>query len=289
MTRLLARALAASALVLATVLGVVGCNRERVSAPSVGSRVVSVSPSTTEAMFAIGAGSELVGRSRYCDYPPAALSLPEVGGYVDPNLEAILGLRPELVVGARGPAGSKLAGALEAHGVGTFFPETESLAKIDEMLRELGRRTGHAAEASRVVEALDGREEAITRAVAILPKVRTLLVFGVSPIVVAGPGGFPDELIQRAGGANVVTEGSSYPSLGVERVMALDPEVILDTTAGRGGERITPDTPGWREVGAVRRGRVIALPDEAVIRPGPRIAGGLETIARALHPDAALP
>jgi iron complex transport system substrate-binding protein len=266
-----------------------GCARHKATTPAIAARVVSLSPSTTEAMYAIGAGGELVGRSRYCDYPPEALGLPQVGGYIDPNLEAILALRPDLVVGARGPAGSEIADMLTAHGTATFFPPTESLSEIDEMLRELGTRTGHAADARGFVGALDAREAAITRAVAALPKVRAVLVFAVSPIVVAGPGGFPDELISRAGGVNVVTEGTAYPALGVERVMALDPDVVLDAASGPGGERIGADTPGWREVGAVKRGRVIPLADEAVLRPGPRIADGLATIARALHPGAALP
>jgi iron complex transport system substrate-binding protein len=267
----------------------VACAREKASAPAGGPRVVSLSPSTTEAIFAVGAGNQLVGRSRYCDYPPGALPLPQVGGYADPNLEAILALRPTLVIGARGPAGAKLADTLAAHGAATFFPETESLSQIDEMLRQLGTLTRHAIEAERVVMALDAREVAISQAVATLPKARVLLGCGVSPIVVAGPGGFPDELIRRAGGVNVVTEGTGYPSLGVERVMALDPDVVLDTASGHEGERINLETPGWREVGAVKRGRVVPLTDEAVIRPGPRIADGLATIARALHPGVALP
>ena len=282
------RALRRCALFLGAVLSL-GCTREGTHARAVALRVVSLSPSTTEAMYAIGAGGELVGRSRYCDYPPEAGPLPIIGGYVDPNIEAILALRPDLVIGARGPAGPKLADTLGAHGVGTFFPDTESLAQIDQMLRELGKRAGHAAEADHLVGSLDAREAAITRAVAPLPKVRALLVFGLSPIVVAGPGGFPDELLGRAGGSNVVTEGTSYPSLAVERVVRLDPDVILDATAGRGGEKLDLDAPGWREVGAVKRGRVVPLGDEAVLRPGPRIADGLASIARALHPDAALP
>ena len=265
------------------------CTRDKPPPSAIAARVVSLSPSTTEAMFAIGAGKELVGRSRYCDYPPEALALPQVGGYVDPNLEAILALRPDLVVGARGPAGPKLADKVGSQGASTFFPPTESLAQIDDMLLGLGTRTGHKGDAERVVGALDAREAAVTRAVAALPKVRTLLVFDVSPIVAAGPGGFPDELVARAGGSNVVTQGGAYPSLGVEQVMALDPDVILDAASGHGGERITLDSPGWREVGAVKRGRVVSLNDEAVLRPGPRIADGLVTIARALHPDAALP
>jgi iron complex transport system substrate-binding protein len=277
----------------AAMLTLSACSRGKTNdAPPAIPRVVSLSPSTTEAMFAIGAGGELVGRSRYCDYPPQALALPQVGGYVDPNLEAILALRPDLVVGARGPAGPKLEETLASHGVATFFPETESLAQVDAMLRALGAKTGHVADADHEVARIDAHEAAIGAAVAAKPRVRVLLVFDADPIVVAGPHGFPDEMIARAGGVNVVTEGSPYPTLGVERIIALDPDVILDTSgaaAHGAGATIGIDVPGWREVRAVKRGRVVALTDEAVLRPGPRIDVGLAAIARALHPDAALP
>jgi iron complex transport system substrate-binding protein len=269
----------------------VGCSRTKKDAPAVAARVVSLSPSTTEALFAIGAGSNVVGRSRYCDYPPEALALPQVGGYVDPNLEAILALRPDLVVGARGPAGTKYTDALASHGVATLFPETESLAAIDAMIRDLGARTGHVEEAARETARLDAHIAAIAKATSWLPKVRALLVFGIEPVVVAGPGGFPDEVIAKAGGVNAVTEGTAYPTLGMERVIALDPDVILDAAImeGKGAERITKDAPGWREVRAVQRGRVVAVGDEVVLRPGPRIDQGIATIAHALHPDAKVP
>jgi iron complex transport system substrate-binding protein len=278
--------------VLGAALVLVACSRTpKPAAAKAASRVVSISPSTTEAMFAIGAGDEVVGRSRYCDYPDAATALPEVGGYVDPNLEAILALRPDLVVGARGPAGSKLADTLAAHGVATFFPETESFADIDGLILGLGARSGHSAGAESVVASIHAREDAIARVLAEAPRVRALLVFDLQPIVVAGPGGFPDEMLTRAGGTNVVTLGGPYPSMGVERVIALDPDVILDTTvvASHGGTRITADAPGWKEVGAVKRGRVVPLSDEAVLRPGPRVSEGLAAIARALHPSVAIP
>src|SRR5580658_10794683 len=97
-------------------------------------RVVSLSPSTTEALAAIGARDELVGRSRYCDWPPDVASVPAVGGFVDPNFEAIVALKPDLVTGARGPAGRQVSDRLEALGIATYFPETESLASIDAMI-----------------------------------------------------------------------------------------------------------------------------------------------------------
>jgi iron complex transport system substrate-binding protein len=263
-----------------------GCAKPKGAAPAVARRVVSLSPSTTEAMFAIGAGDLLVGRSRYCDYPAEALALPQVGGYVDPNLEAILALRPDLVVGARGPSGPQLAKKLAAQGAATYFPETESFAQIDEVILALGARTGREEGARRTLDAMHAREEEIARAVAGKPRPRVLLVFGLEPIVVAGPKSFPDEMITRAGGVNVVTEGSTYPMLGIERILALDPDVILNATMAeaRGTERIHKTAPGWREVRAVKEGHVVPMADESVLRPGPRVAEGLAVIARALHP-----
>ena len=274
---------------LATLL--VACHPHAHAGPHLASRVVSLSPSTTEALAAIGARGALIGRSRYCDYPPDVLPLPEVGGYVDPSYEAILALAPDLVTGARGPSGPDLATRLTARGIDTYFPVTESFDGIDAMIRGLGERTAHTTEAEAVVTRLHAEETSIRAAVAGRPPVRALLLFGVSPIVAAGPGGFADEMLRRAGGANVVTEGGAYPTLGLEHVMALDPDVIVDAAWGEPADqgRISTDTPGWRELRAVKAGRVVSLKDEVVLRPGPRIGEGLRMLTKALHPEARLP
>jgi iron complex transport system substrate-binding protein len=272
----------------AVVLALLGCTKARASR---GTRIVSLSPSTTEAIYAIGAGPLLVGRSRYCDYPKDVLALPQVGGYVDPNLEAILALEPTLVTGARGPSGSGTVDALGARGVATFFPETESFDQIDAMILGLGTRTGHDADARALVDKVHARVGEVARAVDGKARPRVLLVFGLEPIVVAGPRSFPDEMLARAGAANAVTEGRGYPSLGMETVLVLDPDVVLNAAMeeANGKERIGKDTPGWQKLRAVREGRVVALEDEAVLRPGPRVGDGLARIARAVHPEAAVP
>jgi iron complex transport system substrate-binding protein len=278
-------------LVLVAAVSALACSRSHASAPAVAKRVVSLSPSTTETMFAIGAGGALVGRSRYCDFPPEALRLPKVGGYVDPNFEAIVSLAPDLVVGARGPGGSGIADRLGARGVATYFPATESFEAIDAMIVGLGERTGHAADARRSVDDMRAHVAAVEAAVAGRPRPHVLLVFGLEPVVAAGPTSFTDEMIRRAGGANALTEGGSYPTLGMERVLALDPDVVLDaaTAEAHGGERITRDAPGWASVRAVKAGRVVRLADETVLRPGPRVALGLAVVARAIHPEASVP
>ena len=261
-----------------------GCSRERAVARTA-RRIVSLSPSTTEALFAVGAGSRLVGRSRYCDYPPEVLRLPQVGGYVDPSFEAIFALRPDLVRGARGPAGAAVADRFSSRGVATYFPSTETFVEIDEMILGLGVRTETQPRARDVVTELHARLERLELSLVDQPVVRALLVFGLEPIVVAGPGSFPDEMLRHARATNAVTQGGRYPTLGIERVLALDPDVVLNATMAEqhSADRIGPNVPGWSKVGAVRRGRVVAIADETVLRPGPRVVEGLEVLARVLH------
>ncbi len=276
--------------IVAFVAFATGCSRPKATGGST-IRIVSLSPSTTEALFAIGAGNVLVGRSRYCDFPEAAKSVPEVGGYVDPNFEAIVALRPTLVVGARGPLGPEIVSRLESHGAATYFPATESFNSIEDMVLGLGERTGHGNEARRVVEDLRAKRERVEVAVRAKPKARVLMVFGLEPIVAAGPKSFADEMLRRAGAENVVKDGDAYPTLGIERVIALEPDVILNAAMAEahGASRISKEAPGWKEVRAVKNGHVYMMDDEAVLRPGPRIVEGLQKVAGALHPDVTFP
>jgi iron complex transport system substrate-binding protein len=270
-------------------LGIFGCKGRDENARSPRDRVVSLSPSTTEAVFALGAASKLVGRSRFCDHPPEALALPAVGGYADPSVEAIVALSPALVVGARGPAGPVLEQTLRAHSIETFFPETESIAQIEGMLTELGRRLGSESAAARLVARLEAQLAAVSAAVAGRPAVRAIFLFDVAPIVAAGPGSFPDELLRRAGGENLIRRGGAYPTIGLEHLLALDPDVILD------GARVSHDAasileplrtaPGWRDLRAMKEGRIRSFQSASVLRPGPRIGEGLFAVARALYGD----
>ncbi len=268
-----------------------GCSRGQVAASRgrAAQRIVSLAPSTTEAIFAIGAGDRLVGRTRFCDYPPAALALPSVGD-VEPDLEAILDVRPDLVVGIAGLTSRSIADQLEARGTPSWFSETSSLAAIDRLLLGLGERAGHSQDAKRLVHSIDEREQAILRAVATAPKPRVLFVVSVAPLVAAGPASFADELIRDAGGQNIVREGGAWPTLGFEWILDRDPDRILDASQGAAGATtISAQAPGWSGLRAVREGRVTAMHDPRVLRAGPRIAEGLAVLARALHPDLELP
>ncbi len=270
----------------------VSCRRSG-SAPSnaVPQRVISLTPNTTEALFAIGAGESVVGRSRYCDYPSEAQRLPSVGGYVDPSFEAILALRPDLVVGARGPAGRAMVDRLEARGVRTWFPTTESIAEIEAMILGLSDRLDRRTQGDKVIADLHSSLASIDRQLVGKPRPRTLLVFGLAPVVAAGPGSFSDEMLQRAGMTNAIAAGSKYPTLGMEAIVAMAPDIIIDASVaeGHGTTRISTDQPGWAALRAVREGRIAAVEDDFVLRPGPRIALGIARLASIAHPEITLP
>lgn len=249
-------------------------------------RVVSVSPATTETLFAVGAGDRVVGRSRFCDWPPEASRLPAVGGVIDANFEAIAELEPDLVVGGPGPSSTKLAGRLEALGIATWFPAIESFDAIDAMILGMGDRTGHAEQAHHVVEDVHARAREVERSVAGAPAPHVLMVLDVAPVVATGPKDFVDELIRRAGGVNVLASGAPWQTLSFEEIVDLDPDVVVDASLANGGgaSRVTAQAPGWKDVRAVREGHVVAISDARVLRPGPRVAEGLDVLARALHP-----
>jgi iron complex transport system substrate-binding protein len=278
----------AVALLVAVVASGAACSRGPAPAPGVATRVVSLGPSTTEALFAIGAGDKVVGRSRYCNFPPEATKLPAVGG-LEPDLEAILGLRPDLVVGPSGAWSTPFAKTLADRGISTWFPaEIATLGGIDALLLALGDRTGTRTGAERAVASIHAQERAVDRAVSGLPRPRALLVVGLDPIVVAGPASFGHDLLLHAGSLDAETDPGAWPVVSFERLVELDPDVVLDSAEGDtpGPSRIGPQSPGWSGVRAVREGHVIVLHDDRVLLPGPRIGEGLTVLAHALHPEA---
>lgn len=244
-------------------------------------RVVSVTPATTEAVFAIGAGHLLVGRTDHCDFPPEASALPSIGGFSTPSLEAVLSLRPTLVVGAQGPAGRALDEGLRAAGVETYQPRTETVAEIAAMLRGLGDRLA-APGGERAAAEIEARRAEVEAHARGRPRVRALFVFEPEPLIAAGPGSYPDELLAIAGGENVINAGGAYPKIGVEALLRLAPDVVLDGSGPMGAGNRLRGAPGLRDLAAVRAGKVRTL-DARVLRPGPRVAEGLPLLAELLR------
>ncbi|MFO0659727.1 MAG: helical backbone metal receptor [Polyangiaceae bacterium] len=224
------------------------------------------------------------------NYPPEAERLPSVGGFVDVSLEAVLALRPDLVIGARGPAGPSLAERLGARGIETYFPPTESVIEIEKMILGLAGKVGRALDGERLVAAQRVERREIQQQVAGQSAIRTLLLVGAAPIVAAGRGSFLDEMLTLTGGKNVLENNNattSYPSLALEQVLVLDPDVILlvmsEDMASLDGSEV------WQRVRAVREKKTIRLAPDVLQRPGPRLNDGLRELLRALHPELVAP
>jgi iron complex transport system substrate-binding protein len=212
-------------------------------------------------------------------------ALPEVGGYVDPNIEAIVALRLTLIVGAQGPLGADFLRPLTERGTKVYFPRTESIDEIAQMIVGVGERTQRAPEAADIVAKLRADIDALRARYANRSEPRVLLLYGVEPVVAAGPRSFADELLRLAHARNAVTDGGAYPTLDAEKVIGLDPDLILNASYGEPSAEtlITRAHPIWGKLRAVRNGRALRVSSDTVLRPGPRIAAGLATLAAAIH------
>lgn len=251
-------------------------------------RVVSLAPNATEIVFALGRGDRIVGVSRYDDYPPSVASLPHVGGAIDPSFEAIVALRPDALIGARGPANRAVIDRLQQLGIEIVFPPVESVADIRAAVRTFATLLDALPDASALVNRIDASIARVHAAVAGRTAPSVLAVFGQRPITVAGPGSFADELIQLANGHNAVRTGAHWPTLALEAVLALAPEVVLDLTSMEQHEPLSAAWAAYTAIPAVRDGRVVAITDEVALRPGPRVGDAVALFARAMHPGLVL-
>ncbi len=244
-------------------------------------RIASLLPSHTETLFALGAGADVVARDAFSDRPAAALALPAVGGLADLNVEALLALKPDLVLASEHGA---QAASLEDAGLTVWAGSPQSYDEVFSTIDALGRLAGHAAEAAALNDRLRREVDEVAARVAGLPRVRVYYELDSTPYSV-GPRSFVGVLLAKAGGETIVPPSlGDFPRLAPEDILARDPEVILGVTLDEVRRR-----PGWSRLRAARAGRVGALsPDEraAVLRPGPGLAEGVRVLARRLHPEA---
>ena len=196
-------------------------------------RIVSLAPSVTETLFALGAGPEVVGVSQYCDYPPQVRDLPRVGSFLTPNLEAIIALRPTLIVGLELSSDVRQIRALNSMGYPVLLVSDDSLDQIEASIEKVGARIDRDAEARRLVARIQSQIAAVQNRLANVKPLRALMLVGHQPIVAVGPGTYLDELMRIARADNIVrTVGEQWPHLSMEFIIAMRPEVILDGAMG---------------------------------------------------------
>jgi iron complex transport system substrate-binding protein len=243
-------------------------------------RVVSLIPATTELLFAMGQGGLVAGRTRWCDYPAAAAAVPSVGDGITPNLEAVLGVRPDLVVLYHSGQNGTAAERLRALGVPAIRVRSDLLADVPRLARMLGRLTGQERAADSLVSAFEHDLAAATLPAPPDPPSVFLLVWDQPPMTV-GRGSYLTELLERAGGRNVYHDlPTSSAQISVESAAARDPDVILtssDTTPG------FAHRPEWQVVRAVRERRFVHAPGSEFSRPGPRSPAAIRDLAAQLR------
>ena len=252
-------------------------------------KIVSLTPATTEILFAIGAGAQVVGRDMFSDFPPEAMDAADIGGsWGEYNTEAIVNLNPDLVL-AGGINPPELVASLENLGMTVYFlGNPNTLEELYANIEILGSMTGNENSASDLVASLDERAKAVDMALADVTEKPTVYYELDSTPYTAGPGTFVDLLIDRAGGTNFgASMDSAWAQISLEQLVLADPSIIVlgDSSYGE-----TPETvaarPGWSVLTAVKNQQIFAFDDNLVSRPGPRLVNGLEALARLIHPEA---
>jgi iron complex transport system substrate-binding protein len=252
----------------------------RVSVPAQPQRLISLAPSVTEILFALGLGSRVVGVTSYCDYPPEAKSVEKVGDTQRPSLEKIVGLKPDLVIVSTASQLEEFVRKLEEVGIAIYVSNPRDLEGLLSSIERIGEITAVPERAAELVKSLRARIEAVHASIAGAQPEKVLFIIGTQPLITAGGNTFIDDLIRRAGGLSISTgETAEYPQFSLETALARKPEVIFMQSGRDELPAQLKDTP------AARNGRVFHIDDALLLRPGPRIVDGLELMAARLHPE----
>lgn len=259
-----------------------------VHVPDEPKRVVSLAPSITEIVFALGAGHRLKGVTQHCDYPPEAEALPKVGSYVHLDVEKIVALRPDLCLGTRDGNPREAAAKLESLRIPVYAVNPKDLETVMETVLEIGRLLKAQERAELLVRGMRTRIEEIKRRVGeTSARPSVFFQIGIVPIVSVGTNTLIDELITTAGGRNLAAGPAPYPRFSREQVVALGPEIIIITsmTRGQAFEPVRDEWTQWSNLPAVRNQRVHIVESNIFDRPSPRLVEGLELLSRLFHPE----
>lgn len=261
---------------------------QSVTLPAPPQRIISLVPSATELIFAMGGQDRLVGVTDFCDFPSAARQKPSVGSMLAPSLETIVALRPDLVIATDSGNRHETFAQLRQLRIPVYLVHANRVAEMMDVARRLGGLTGRQAAVAELTGRLQGRIDAVVRAVGAHRRPRVLYVLWPEPLMVPGRSAIVTELIQLAGGDSIsAEEPSDYPRFSIEAAVARAPEVIVLARHGTGSGPIARDRwDTFTTLPAVKAGRVHSVDGNILHRYGPRVVDGLEQLARFFHPEA---
>jgi iron complex transport system substrate-binding protein len=253
-------------------------------------RIISLAPSITEILFALGVGDRVVGVSTYCDYPPEATRIDRIGTFLQPNVERILEKRPDLVIGVPSPSNRAPVERLEDLGLHVLIVDPERIAAIQAAIHTIADAVGVPAAGDTLVADMRRQIDAVTARLDGAPRLSVLMLVGRSPFIAAGAGTYQDELITLAHGDNLAAPtGEAWPTVNLEFIVARGPQVIIDASMG---SEEAPDRDsamsfwsGFATIPAVRDRHIYGYRAYELLRPGPRAAATLARVARFIHPE----
>lgn len=252
-------------------------------------RIVSLVPSATEMLVALHAAGQLVGRTTY-DTASTLRNLPLVGGGLDPNTERLIALRPDLVVTWQGARNGRIRRDLEGTGIPVFALRAEDTADVFRNIDELGHLSGQDTSARALKLRLRHELAAVAASVAGRPRPTVFYVVWNNPPMTAGPQTFIGQILSLAGGTSVFADITDpWPTVGLEEVVRRQPDVIVLPTGEMSRDNVSQlkALPGWRDLRAIRAGRIVRLPADLLNRPGPQLAVAARALRDALHPEVA--
>ena len=250
-------------------------------------RTISLAPNLTETIYAVGAGDRLVGNTTYCDYPEEAKSVQKVGDTLQPNIERILALRPNLIFISTSSQLEAFAKQLDEHGIPVYVSDPHDLEGVFRSIHNLGLLLDRQQQAEELLNQLRKRTAVVEKAVFNSKAVRVFYQLSAEPLYTAGRDAFVTDLIRRAGGLSVTADvPEAWPRFSEESAVAAKPDAIILPTGGSMGAANSDVAAGLKKAPAVLNGKVIKIDGDLLVRPGPRAIEGLEKLAHALHPDA---
>jgi iron complex transport system substrate-binding protein len=259
----------------------------RVNVPDHPQRLVSLAPSITETLYALGLGDRLVGDTDYCDYPPEARAKPHVGAMLNPSLEKIVALKPDLVLGTDEANRRETADQLAHLGIPLYGVTAHTVEETLQSLEDLGRILDWEQPTEKLVTGLRARVEAVAKRAQPPERPKVLFVVWYRPLITAGKQTFLADAIRRAGGVSISDDlRGEWPHMSLEEVLKRNPDVILfpRTESFAPGLNEFQKLPGWKGLPAVKSDRMY-LVSETIMRPCPRLIDALEELADILHPE----
>ncbi len=248
-------------------------------------KVVSLAPSITESLFAIGLDDEIVGVTEYCDYPKEALDKEKVATFKEANMEKILATGAELVIHT-GNLDEENAKTLKEAGMKVVLLDPQNIDSVNSTLERLGVLTGKTKEAEKLIGEIKSKKEEIVDIVSAADKKTVFYEIWHEPLMAAGPGSFMAELIDLAGGENVAADAEApYAEYSLEKLIEKNPKVYLSADDGEKTVEDIKAREGYDNIDAVKNGEIHLLDANIVSRSGPRIIEALELVAKAIHPD----